>query len=369
MDAWLCNLSSLQFLDLSDNHLHGPLPPCLENFSSDLRVINLARNLFEGSISGICTKGSNLLEYFNLNGNNLDGSLPLGLVNCTSLKFLDLGNNKLHDSFPYWLDTLRNLRVLVLRSNHFYGEICTSNTTLPFTKLHIFDVSDNEFTGPLPRYYMENFEAMQREIDNEKLYSFEASISLVWKRVELLVVHYNSCTFLDLSNNYFHGEIPKSLGWLRLIRFLNLSHNQLTGNIPSSLGNLTFLEALDLSSNKLVGEIPKQLPRSLTFLAVLNLSYNYLSGPIPKGQQFETFSNDSYLGNAALCGLPLTLQCQGKGGGEAPNVKDSQNSRVGFGWQSVVVGYFSCAPFGIALGYLMFKHGKPRWLVRLILGD
>ncbi|XP_031102012.1 receptor-like protein 9DC3 [Ipomoea triloba] len=366
IETWLCSLRSLQFLDLSDNNLHGPLPQCLVNFSKELTVINLARNHFQGFIPGVFING-NILEYLNLNDNQLGGPLPRGLRNCNNLKFLDLGNNKLRDSFPHWLGALSNLRVFVLRSNHFYGETCTSNTTFPFPKLHIFDISHNEFNGPLPRYYMENFEAMQRENDDERLSFYEASISLVWKGVELQVVHYNICTSLDLSRNYFHGEIPKSLGRLVLIRFLNLSHNQLTGYIPPSLGNLTILEALDLSSNKLVGEIPEQLSKSLTFLAVLNLSYNNLSGPIPNGPQFDTFDNNSYIGNTALCGFPLTLKCQDRGDGKAPVAEDSQNLRSGFGWRSVVIGYSCGMPFGIFIGYLIFKYGKPRWLIRCVI--
>ncbi|XP_019184853.1 PREDICTED: receptor-like protein 12 [Ipomoea nil] len=361
----LCGLSSLKVLDLSDNNLHGPLPLCLENFSKELVFINLARNQFQGTIPGACTKRNNLL-YFNLNGNHLEGIFPPGLVNCTSLQVLDLGNNNLSDSFPHWIDTLPDLRALVLRSNHFFGEIYPSDTTFPFPKLHILDISHNKFTGPLPRHYVENLGAMQHGNDSEILDYYDRSISLVWKGEERQVLQYNISTNLDLSNNFFHGEIPKSLGRLHLIRFLNLSHNQLTGDIPSSLGNLTLLEVLDLSSNQLVGEIPGQLAKSLTFLAVLNLSYNYLSGPIPHGAQFDTFSNNSYLGNTALCGFPLTLQCQIRGEGQAPNA-DSQH--FGIGWQSVVVGYFCGIPFGIVIGHLIFKYGKLRWLVKLILGD
>ncbi|XWS16872.1 hypothetical protein CRYUN_Cryun33cG0018400 [Craigia yunnanensis] len=76
------------------------------------------------------------------------------------------------------------------------------------------------------------------------------------------------------------------------------------GHIPSSFGNVTALESLDLSSNKLVGEIPMQ-STGLKFLEVLNLSQNQLVGPIPHGNQFNTFSNDSYGGNLGLCGFPL----------------------------------------------------------------
>ncbi|XP_031102000.1 receptor-like protein 43 [Ipomoea triloba] len=388
IELGLCGLSSLRFLDLSNNNLHGPLPQCLGNFSRKLEVINFADNQLQGTIPETWTKRNNLL-YFNLKGNHLEGPLPQSLKNCNFLEILNLGNNKIVDTFPCWSDALRELRVLVLRSNQFHGEICnTSNTRFPFPKLYIFDISHNEFTGPLPRHYMENFEAMKHKNNGEILEYNDVSslvlkgndfltgpgwnnrsdllISLVWKGNEVPLPHYDLYTSLDLSNNNFNGEIPRSLGKLHFIVNLNLSHNQLAGYIPSSLGNLTNLQILDLSSNKLVGEIPEELARSLTFLSKFNLSYNHLSGHIPNGPQFDTFSNDSYLGNAALCGFPLTLQCQDKGEGHASSdTEDSQSFWIGFGWQSVVVGYSCGMPFGIALGYFMFKYGKPRWFIRL----
>ncbi|XP_019173786.1 PREDICTED: uncharacterized protein LOC109169358 [Ipomoea nil] len=73
--------------------------------------------------------------------------------------------------------------------------------------------------------------------------------------------------------------------------------------------------------------------------------------------------------NPALCGFPLTLKCQYRGEGKAPAVEDSQIFWSGFGWRSVVIGYSCGMPFGIFIGYLIFKFRKPQWLIRLILGN
>ncbi|CAL5392583.1 unnamed protein product [Camellia sinensis] len=130
-------------------------------------------------------------------------------------------------------------------------------------------------------------------------------------------------SIIDFSRNKFQGEIPKSIGRLNSLRGLNLSHNNLEGHIPTSLGNLKNLESVDLSSNKFVGEIPQQL-KSLTFLEVLNLLDNQLAGPIPQGSQLKTFGNDSYSGNLALCGFPLSKKC--KPPSPPPTLQQDENS-------------------------------------------
>ncbi|KAI3847927.1 hypothetical protein MKW92_002131 [Papaver armeniacum] len=113
---------------------------------------------------------------------------------------------------------------------------------------------------------------------------------------------------MDFSNNEFEGEIPEVIGNLSSLYVLNFSRNALTGPLPSTIGNLEQLESLDLSHNKLGGEIPYQLAQ-LSFLSVLDVSFNKLVGRIPSGNQFQTFTVNSFEGNDGLCGLPLPKNC------------------------------------------------------------
>ncbi|KAJ4709290.1 Receptor-like protein [Melia azedarach] len=312
-----CNLSSIRYLDLSKNNLSGTIPNNLGS-SNTLSVLDLSLNNFYGRIAQTFENGSNL-EILNLNGNHLDGPLPLSLVNCTYLTILDVGNNKIIDTFP-----------------HCYGEQYRN---------WIGIISEMSSGG----YYSTVLTVKGNEIEMDRIQT--------------------TFTVIDLSNNHFQGGIPEVLGKLNSLKGLNFSHNNLSGPIPSSLGNLSALEFLDLSSNKLAGEIPRQLT-SLNFLQVLNLSYNQLEGAIPREAHFDTFPNDSYIGNPRLCGFPLSNECVSVIDIDkiphSPSItEDDSDSENGFGWKSVLTGYAFGMVFGMLVGYVAISTGKPRWLAKI----
>ncbi|KAL7224308.1 hypothetical protein ACSBR1_025714 [Camellia fascicularis] len=365
----LCHAGSLQLLVLSSNSFNGSIPQCLGNFSTYFSVLDLRKNNFSGTIPNTFVKG-NSFEIINLNGNGFEGTVPKSLVNCKMLRVVDLGCNKFSDKFPFWLEKLRWLQVLILSSNKFHGPMPASKAKFPFLNLRVMDLSDNYFTGPLPKTYFKNFDAMMNVIEaNFKLQYIEKTVVGVVGAMYQYRYHYHDCltmvikgstiemvkvltifTVIDLSKNNFEGQIPQIIGKLNSIRGLNLSHNSLTGHIPTSLANLTMLEWLDLSSNKLTGEIPQQL-KNLKFLEVLNLSQNQLIGLIPQGNQFDTFLNDSYIGNLALCGPPLSDTCSDPC---TPQQEDDTYSSSGFNWYVILPGYGCGLVWGLVMGYLMF---------------
>ncbi|GLU17276.1 hypothetical protein SLE2022_336560 [Rubroshorea leprosula] len=365
---WICEKDDLQILDLSHNNLIGKVPNCLPK---SLSVLNLQANYFGGNIPFRFPEGCGLRN-LNLHGNQMDGLLPRSLVNCRMLEVLDVGNNNIEDIFPHWLESLPDLQVLVLRSNKFHGSVQATKESPSFLRLRVLDLSSNDFRGPLPVRYIENFKAMmdlyrdERSPEYMNAGSYQYSLVVTWKGSErelqgILTVF----SSIHLSNNMFEGEIPDVIGKLSSLKGLNLSHNNLTGHIPPSLGNLTNLEWLDLSSNELVGKIPDELV-SLTQLSVLNLSNNHLVGRIPQGSQFNTFENGSYEGNLGLCGFPLSKSCDGIG--TLPSSFQEKDELWRFGWRVVVLGYGCGVVFGLLMGYLVFRTGKPKWFVSLFDG-
>jgi Leucine-rich repeat (LRR) protein len=134
----ICNLSSLEVLDLSYNNLSGTLHPCLGNFSSTLSILQLRSNNFHGTIPKTWSKGRGL-KMIDLSENQLQGQLSM--ANYTMLEYLNVGNNQINDTFPFWLGTLSRLKVLVLCFNAFHGAITSPQTNFTFFKLHIIDLS------------------------------------------------------------------------------------------------------------------------------------------------------------------------------------------------------------------------------------
>ncbi|XP_021288697.1 receptor like protein 30-like isoform X1 [Herrania umbratica] len=380
----ICNQSSLMVLDLSRNNLIGTVPNCLGNFSYSLTIMNLEMNNFYGKVPD--SFANNMLRNLLLNDNQLEGSLPRSLANCSSLEVLNLRNNKLTDTFPYWLASVPRLRVLTLQSNRLHGPMPNSIASSNFSALQIIDLSHNKLVGPLPAKFFQNLRAMEdvpkdrssesflyKNPNAQVMYAYDyhqTAVNITTKRTEIeLVKTLIIFTSMDFSNNLFSGQIPEELGELISLQALNLSNNNLTGPIPPSFGNMIALESLDLSSNKLGGRIPSQLT-NLTFLAVLNLSQNDLVGPIPHGKQFDTFENDSYSGNLGLCGLPLSKQC---GDPEpkppVPMVKEDEGSEMAFIWKVVMMGHGCGVVLGLSMGYIVFTKGRPWWFIRMVERD
>ncbi|GAU14493.1 hypothetical protein TSUD_250340 [Trifolium subterraneum] len=370
ISSTFCNASYISILNLAHNKLTGMIPQCLGTLSY-LSVLDLQMNNLYGSMP-INFSNKNQFETIKLNGNQLEGPLPQSLANCTKLEVLDLGDNNIEDTFPNWLETLPELHVLSLRSNKLYGTITCSSIKHPFLKLRIFDVSNNNFSGPLPTSCIKNFPAMMNVNDSQiglqymgRSSYYKDSVVVIMKGFSMELTRIlTTFTTIDLSNNMFDGEIPQLIGDLKFLKGLNLSNNGITGNIPQSLSYLRNLEWLDLSRNQLRGEIPMALT-NLNFLSFLNLSQNHLEGMIPKGQQFDTFGNDSYEGNTMLCGFPLSKSC--KNDEDRPphsTLEDEEES--GFGWKAVAIGYACGALSGLLLGHNVFFFGKPEWLTRLV---
>lgn len=106
-----CNLSSVVYIDSSNNSLSVVIPENLVN--STLNVLDLRMNKLRGSIPQTFPEDCNFNNLY-LNGNQLEGPLPPSLVSCGYLNALDVENNKINVNFPDWSADLPELQVLIL---------------------------------------------------------------------------------------------------------------------------------------------------------------------------------------------------------------------------------------------------------------
>ncbi|XP_022717769.1 serine/threonine-protein kinase BRI1-like 1 [Durio zibethinus] len=159
-------------------------------------------------------------------------------------------------------------------------------------------------------------------------------------KIELELRKAYAVSHSDFSNNRFYRGIPDAVVELHGLLVLNLSHYNLTGPIPSSFGMLILLQ-------------------------------NNLVGPISHGKQFDTFDNDSYSGNLAWCGLPLSKKCGNDKGPKPPTpvFVEDEGSAMPFIWKLAMMGYGCGLVFGLSMGYIVFTTGRPWWFVRTIERD
>jgi len=175
----LGNLSDLNILDLSFNHITGTIPSSLANLS-DLTDLDLGSNQLSGNIPPALSKLSNLSQLY-LDNNQLSGGIPSSLGNLSNLSELDLESNQLSGNIPSSFGNFSKLLQLSLGLNQLTGNIPTSLGNL------------------------------------------------------------SNLQYLGIENNQLSDTIPSSLGNLSNLSEININNNQLSGAIPSSLNGLVKL--------------------------------------------------------------------------------------------------------------------------------
>ncbi|XP_042417892.1 receptor kinase-like protein Xa21 [Zingiber officinale] len=184
------NLSKLFNIVLDTNKLHGPIPLSLGN--CPLTILSLAANNLSGSIPKEILYIPSLSIIFNVSNNFLTGTLPLEIGNLRNIKTIDVSNNRLSGGLPSTILGCQLLQYLYMQNNLFQGSIPPSFSEL--NGLQVLDISCNKLTGRIPLF--------------------------------------NTMSFLNLSNNYFEGEVPVSGVFQNFTAFSVSGNSQLCGGLP-----------------------------------------------------------------------------------------------------------------------------------------
>ncbi|KAK4749997.1 hypothetical protein SAY87_027446 [Trapa incisa] len=260
-----CSNGRVVSLDLTDLNLYGSVSPLVTRLDC-LHELSLAGNNFTNTIR---IENLSTLQFLNISNNQLSGDLDWNYLSIQNLEVLDAYNNNFTASLPTGILSLSSLRYLDLGGNYFYGEIpsCYGN----LVGLEYLSLAGNDLQGRIP-VELGNLTKL-REIYLGYYNSFEGGIPREFGRLTSLV-------HMDLSSCELDGKIPHELGNLEALDTLYLHINLLSGKIPNQLGNLSSLVNLDLSNNALTGEIPPEFV-NLKRLKLFNLFMNRLHGSVP----------------------------------------------------------------------------------------
>jgi Leucine-rich repeat (LRR) protein len=188
LPAWLGNLTSLSYLDLSSNMMVGSIPSGIGNMRS-LSYLDLSTNMLVGSIpSGIGNMRS--LSYLDLSWNMLVGSIPSGIGNLGSLSHLYLSHNMLVGSVPSGIGNMRSLSYLDLSHNMLDGDIPSGIGAL--SNLTYLILRFNNFSSVLSKQHFASLVNLEN-LDIEKT-SLKLDFGEDWvPPFRLTYGHFGSC--------------------------------------------------------------------------------------------------------------------------------------------------------------------------------
>ncbi|KAL7126915.1 hypothetical protein ABFS83_14G218900 [Erythranthe nasuta] len=367
----IANLTSLNTLDLSWNHLSGEIPRGITANLCKMQKLYFSRNNFQGDLSysfgnmSDCFLGS--LEYLDLSRNQLSGNLTTQFGEFKSLKTIDLGFNNLSGAIPINIGKLSSLETLLLADNKLSGNLPESLGQL--SNLEYIMIEDNKLEGVVSEIHFANLTKLKYLYASGNHLTLKVSANWIppFEIAELTLGSWDlgeggriptwiekqklNIDKLDLSGTGISGIVPS---WIWKIDYVDLSHNQLHGNIPfisdtrliylssnrfnGSLPQVDHLLALDLSNNsfsgglshflcnmlsnetisglgflhlwgnQLTGEIPDCWMK-YSFLQYLNIGNNMFSGTIPNSVGFLTGLTSLNLHNNEISGqIPFSMR-------------------------------------------------------------
>uniref|UniRef100_A0A2N9HRJ7 Leucine-rich repeat-containing N-terminal plant-type domain-containing protein n=1 Tax=Fagus sylvatica TaxID=28930 RepID=A0A2N9HRJ7_FAGSY len=226
------------------------------------------------------------------------GIVPLNPA-CDRLRYCKFSKDPKNTGIGMPLNVLK-LKSECLKDLSFSNEGPTSPLKFQNPELRVLLLSSNSFTLKVNSHWIPPFQLWKLEMDSCHLGpSFPSWLKsqneLTTLSMSNTSVSVGEISLLDLSNNRFSGPIPRNIG----ASMPNLFFLSISGKIPSSIGNCLMLLALDLSNNNFFWRNSKLLG-SAKFLQTLHLSGNKLSGELPSSFQNLLSLETLYLGNNML---------------------------------------------------------------------
>jgi Leucine-rich repeat (LRR) protein len=293
-------LWALEFFNMEVNDIKGTIPSTFCSLT-DLNSLYLNYNRLTGRLPDCLSRDLIVLV---VSDNFLTGSLPTQYGNMAQLQHLLIDDNILTGDPISTISKLYQLRSLFISTNEFTGDIDSADFQ-ELTFLALADLSHNNFTSTeFPTQFLEMRSLQFIDIsrnqlsgafpttlsENRNLLSFSAYDNQFSGSIPSSISNLKYLQHIDLSTNDLTGEIPETLGDMSKLEYVFLSENAFTvGPIPDSFGKLNAtLQELSLRSTNRIGPLPEFLSE-LTLLELLDLGSNELEGQIP--ESYGSLSN------------------------------------------------------------------------------
>ena len=284
----------LSKIDLSNNAISGRIPGSLYDITS-LVLIDMSRNIMNGSIPEFIGSVLTNLNSLSLQHNRFEGSLPSSLGFLGNLTQLNLKYNSFASTIPSNYGSLTALKIFEVAKNDLVGSL--SNSLSKLSALEHFSVYGNRLTGTVPISFGTQWRSLQFLWLDQNL--FEGSIPEEMMNMPGLIDFW-------INNNKFTGTLSPSLSYLSSLNKIIVQNNKFHGDVTGIFSKAQRkLQNIDLSNNFFTGSIPSSafnLPTLTTFSA----SKNCFSGSIP-----SNICNCTTLKTIALNGVS-TQDCGGR---------------------------------------------------------
>ncbi|GJN29769.1 hypothetical protein PR202_gb18088 [Eleusine coracana subsp. coracana] len=329
----ISKLKQLEELILKNNQLTGPIPSTLSQIPN-LKILDLAQNKLTGdiprliywnevlqylyepciiglrgnSLTGILSPDMcQLTGLCDVRGNNLTGTIPEGIGNCTSFEILDISYNQISGEIPYNIGYLQVATLYMLAclpsgisrgTSKLAGQIPDEiGDCVSLKYLYGFVFQFAVWRHPLSLLSSSSCKLEELILKNNQL---------SWTHSFHTLSQIPNLKILDLAQNKLTGDIPRLIYWNEVLQYLGLRGNSLTGILSPDMCQLTGLWYFDVRGNNLTGTIPEGIGNCTSF-EILDISYNQISGEIPYNIGYLQVATLSLQGNRLTGKIPEVI--------------------------------------------------------------